>query len=70
MSYQVKNFTQRDTLNVEAACYKNIPLIRVIADCGSLRLQHDLTPEQAREMAKFLIASALEAEMMVEEVVA
>lgn len=64
MSYQVKNFTERDVLNVSGRCYENRPLVGLIADFGSLRFQHDLTPEQAREMAKFLIASALEAELL------
>lgn len=68
MSYQVKNWTMRDTLQIGARCYENHPLVGLICGEGSMRFQHDLTPEQARSMSKFLIASALESEMMLEGV--
>lgn len=69
MKYIVKNFTLADEIEISSGEHENQPLISVICRAGSMYFQHSMTPEQAREMAEYLIAAALKSELLCEEVI-
>jgi len=48
------------TSNIDTQCGK---LVSIIQRSGSMRFQHSMTPDQAREMAAALIAEANQLEM-------
>lgn len=70
MKHIVKNFTLANEIEINSRLYENLALVHVICSAGSMYFQHDMTPEQARDMAKYLMDSALEAELMCEKVAA
>jgi hypothetical protein len=64
-THKIQNWTRTHALDVGASGnHGDIPPL-VCVDCmyGPLRLYHAMTPEQAREMASVLLASAEEAEL-------
>ena len=53
------NFTDANHIRVYAALHPSCgPLVGLDLDAGSLRLQHDMTPQQARDMAAMLMSAA------------
>lgn len=55
----IPNFWDRDPLEVEARAWREIRVVSVLQEgAGSMRLQHDMRPDQARHMAAALIAAA------------
>lgn len=55
----IPNFCDRDPLEVEARARRDFKLVSVLQEgAGSMRLQHDMRPDQARRMAAALIAAA------------
>lgn len=70
----INNFTGRDPLTVMAAeselSRKEGGLVHIIQDIASLRLQHDMTTAQARQMAAALLEAADDAEAFAAQVAA
>ena len=55
----IDNFCGTCTIKMSAHNHPSIGnLVNIIQDGGSLRFQHSMTPEQAREMAAALVAMA------------
>lgn len=65
MKHIVKNFTLANELEIDSRRHDELALVHVICREGSMYFQHDMTPEQARDMADYLILSAIEAEEMI-----
>jgi hypothetical protein len=67
MKYTVENFTGASVLEMTSCVYQEMPFVSVVSQAGGLRMQHDMTPEKARTMARYLIASAMNAEVKAHE---
>lgn len=70
MKYTVKNFTKVTELEIAGRKWEGCAMVDVISREGNMYMQHSMTPEQARSMAKYLIASAIEAELLADGVAA
>jgi hypothetical protein len=65
MKYKVPNFTDADVMEIQPGLFDGKPLVNLVVSSSSLRMQHDITVQQARQMAEDLLAAAKEAEQMV-----
>ncbi len=65
-SYRVMNFTDADEIRIEqgGGHGRIAHLVGIFQDAGSMRFQHDMTPDQARLAASALLALADEADRL------
>lgn len=59
MKILIKNFAGGSPISIESNVHPEIgPLVSIVQNAQSIRFQHSITPDQAREMATALVAMA------------